>query len=640
MKKITGFILFSVICMSLFSQELDFYKHAYKFTKAGDQENDARLAHYDVGFYFLDIAMDNSSVDVEGNVTIDLNLEPEYNNELVFDFKSDMVVDSIKINGLLYPYTHSNDLIVIGYEHSVDYSPDYNVSAQIFYHGSPSDGMFNQTAWYSTNIYTFTYSLSEPYCAKYWFPCKQVLSDKADSSYCYITVPSSLKAGSNGLLVDEVSMAGGKKRMEWQSSYPINFYLISVAIGNYQDYSFTADIPEYGTQVLVQNFIPNNSTYLNDNTWYIDKTEEMLVMFSNAWGLYPHHNEKYGHCIVPLGGGMEHQTMTTLGDFDFRLVVHELAHSWFGDYLTCSNWQDIWINEGFASYGEYLGEDLLQPGEAEVGWLIECQGLAKEAITGSVYVPFEELEDVSRVFSYRLTYRKGACLVHMLRYMINNDELFFATLQEFLSIYGNSTASAEDLKAVLEMETDIDFDPFFQEWYYGEGFPTYSVLWWQSGSNINIEMNQTVSATTSLFTIPMEFEIVYEDETVFITREIVDANYCTYQIPVTGNVVAVNVNPSLAVLADVSSVMAVDNDKVTSLMKTFPNPSNGIFNIVTEKTGDFSAEVFNAEGKIVSSFSFTGNSYNADFSDFTNGIYTLKLAIEGKTSFEKIVVTK
>jgi aminopeptidase N len=634
-------VVFALLSLSTIAQEMDFNKRNGGQTRIADHETDPRVHNYDVGFYFLNLSMDNSDVDVSGWTRIDLNLEPDYEGELVFDFQSGMTIDSVHINDLLTVYEHANNLLIIDYTHVTAFNENYDVSVKVFYHGTPDDGMFNNANWYSTNVYYFTYSLTEPYLAKYWFPCKQVLSDKADSSYFYITVPNDLKAGSNGLLVNTVDVGGGKKRMEWQSSYPIAYYLISTAVGKYQDYSFDAEIPNYSTSVFVQNFIPDNSTYLSNNTWDINRTEEMLVMLSDKWGLFPHHLEKYGHCIVPLGGGMEHQTMTTLGDFDFRLVVHELAHSWFGDYVTCANWQDIWINEGFASYGEYLGEEFIQPDGYELGWLNECQGLAKEATTGSVYVPFEELSDVSRVFNYRLSYRKGACLVHMIRYLINDDDLFFATLREFLSQYGNSTATAEDLKVVLEAETGIDFDPFFTEWYYGEGFPTYSALWWQDGNNVHIELTQTTSApATELFTIPMEFKIVYGDETFIISRQDVASNFVSFDIPVEGSVDDVIVNPSQAVLANVSSIQAVENYRMPSIAKIFPNPSDGNFTIYTAVDSNYQFELVDLNGKIVSKGNFSGVQFNADFSDIADGMYSLRILGNNKLSVERVVITR
>ena len=635
------FILLGLFTLNLLkAQEYDFDKHAYKFIKATDYENDSRVHHYDVGFYFLDLEMTNTSNAISGHARIDLNLEAEYNDELVFEFKSDMTVDSIKVNDVLCTYTHADDVIVIDYTHSTDYNENYQVSAVVYYHGSPSDGLFYDYDVYESQMFEFTYSLTEPYFAKYWFPCKQILTDKADSSYFYVTIPEDLKAGSNGLLVNEYNIGGGLKRMEWQSSYPIAFYLISISVADYMDYSFNADIPNYSETILVQNYIPNNTNYLDNNDWYINRTEEMLQVLSDAYGLYPHHEEKYGHCIVPLGGGMEHQTMTTLGDFSFRLVIHELTHSWFGDYLTCATWQDIWVNEGFASYGEYLGEEFIQPEGYELTFLQGAQNLAKEAPTGSVYVPFEEINDVGRVFNYRLSYRKGLCLVHMIRYMIDDDDMFFATMREFLDLYGNGTATGDDLKVILETETGIDFDPFFNEWYYGEGYPTYSAEWYKQGSDLHIELTQTTSASaTSLFTIPMEFEITYDDLSSEIVRQEVDANFCTYDIPVTGNVTDVTVNPTYAVLADFSSIQKAPEYSYPEKFKLFPNPSTGNdLKIVVDSYNDYRIDVINITGQVVFTAEYNTNEIYPDLSSLKQGVYFINL-IEGENIYtEKLVI--
>lgn len=627
--------LFINLCVS---QEYDFNEHSYKFIKVSDHENDIRLTYYDVGFYFLDIEMTNQNIYISGKVRIDLNLLEEYNNELVFDFKSDMSVDSVRINGEIAEYSHSENIIVIDYVHAEDFNEDYMVSVEIFYHGTPSDGLFYDNHWYNSEFYEFAYSLSEPYSAKYWFPCKQVLTDKADSSYFYITIPEDLKAGSNGLLTDEVNLGGGKKRVEWQSSYPIDYYLISVAVGKYQDYSFYADIPNFSEQIFVQNYIPDNPTYLNDNLIYLDNISNMLRLLSDKFGLYPFSEEKFGHCIVPLNGGMEHQTMTTLKDFSFRLVVHELSHSWFGDYLTCTSWQDIWINEGFASYGEYIGLKNIQGDYYANAWLEECQILAKEATTGSIYVPFEELSSVSRIFDYRLSYRKGAYLLHMIRYIINDDDLFFATLRDYVNIFANSTATAEDFKEVFEIETGIDFDLVFEQWFYGEGYPIYSAEWWQTDDILNIEMTQTTTApeATPLFTIPMEFKIVTEDKTEVIIRKEVESNFSTYQIPVSGTVTEVIVNPNLSVLADVSAIHSGNEIISLDLATAFPNPSDGKFNIFCENSGHYDLTLLGSDGTLIYKSEFDGISYSMDLRQLNNGVYFLNVI--GKSNISKIKI--
>ncbi len=643
MKNAAVFILsflFIFFFSKLKAQEYDFYKHAYKFIKAADHQNDTRVKHYDVGFYHLELEITNASVEISGNAKILLDLLDDYNNELVFELKSNMLVDSVKINGNLLAYTHSDDNIVIEYLHTTPYSADYQVSAQIYYHGEPLDGLFNKSKIYESQLFHFTYSITEPYFAKYWFPCKQVLTDKADSSYFSIILDENLKAGSNGLLVNEVSVGENKKRMDWQSSYPIAYYLISVAVGNYMDFSFDSEIEEFGTSVYVQNFIPNSAAYLENVDWYIYRVNDMLDVLSHRWGLYPHHTEKYGHCIIPYGGGMEHQTMTSLGSFSFRLVMHELAHSWFGNYVTCASWQDIWINEGFATYGEYLGEEIIQPEGYDQNWLEECQSYAKEAVIGSVYVPFEELNSVNRIFNSQLSYRKGACLVHMLRYIVNNDDAFFAALREFLYQYGNSTATAEDLKLVLETETGINYDNFFSEWYYGEGYPMYEALWYQNGTVLNVELTQTTTAmATPLFTIPIEFKIIYDDASFEIVRKNVNANYSNYILNVAGLVTEVVVNPDLYVLADVNSIQSVDNKKVSNAYKIYPNPSDkSQLTILSEFDKDIGFSLFDMSGQRIFSGNYSGYEIIPDLTDVKAGVYLIRIN-DGETIFtEKLVL--
>ncbi len=175
--------------------------------------------------------------------------------------------------------------------------------------------------------------------------------------------------------------------------------------------------------------------------------------------------------MAPMGGGMEHQTMTTLHDFSFYLVAHELAHQWFGDFITCGNWQDIWINEGFASYLEYVAAQELLGQAAADEWMANAMSIALRETSGSVYVPEERVDDTYRLFDYGLTYKKGATLLHMIRFILDDDALFFSTLKVYLEAYGNGLATGADFQEILESESGMDFSCFFDQWYYGEGFP-------------------------------------------------------------------------------------------------------------------------------------------------------------------------
>ena len=140
-------------------------------------------------------------------------------------------------------------------------------------------------------------------------------------------------------------------RYEWKSRHPIDYYLISVSVAPYLEYLNYAHPPR--PTVPVVNYVYNQAALGNFQS-EIDRTPGFIENYSALCGLYPFADEKYGHSMAPLGGGMEHQTMTTQDGFNFTLTAHELFHQWFGDNVTCGSWEDIWLNEGFASYGEYL----------------------------------------------------------------------------------------------------------------------------------------------------------------------------------------------------------------------------------------------------------------------------------------------
>jgi len=579
---------------------------------------------YNIYFVKLDIEVSNQSTSVSGNASIQAKTVEELDT-LLFDFCSNMILDSIFIDNNKISASHSNDQIEYVFDTPLAIGETFIV--QIYYHGIPANGGGVTTAYSQDWGRNVTWTLSESFHAYEWWPCKQVLSDKIDSTYIFLTCDNDCKAGSNGLLTSEVDLANNKKRFEWKTFYPINYYLISYAVSEYQDYSIYAN-PEGSNPILIQNYIYDGNDCLYYYKSDIDETINFIELFSDKFGLYPFANEKYGHCLTELGGGMEHQTMTTLGNFGFGLVSHELGHMWFGDYVTCATWQDIWINEGFASYTEYVALENLTTDNDTKEWLGYANERALREPLGSIYIPFEEAASEARIFNYNLSYRKGALILHMLRHEINNDDLFFNSLKNYLSEYGDSVATGEDFKNSIESSTGIDFDPFFNQWYYGKGYPRFDVEYTQLNDTLFMTVNQSTSSTeTPVFQLFVDFKVSFSDGDTSL-RLYQSNNFETFIIPLSKTVTNIIVDPNNWILNEAGTVDSVNspgNNK--SLFSFFPNPAKETINI------SFNAKLYSQEkqiqiidlsGKLIKTITSNSNLIPVNISDLSNGVYFVK----------------
>lgn len=469
--------------------------------------------NYDVKYLKFDINMSNRNTFVSGSVftaaqVVGLSL-PTY----VFELDAALTVDSAFVNGIPHPITTKGSVRTITlptalYKHSM-------FTAQVYYHGAsvPTSSFFNginnrSSSWGDR----ITFTLSQPYNASAWWPCKQSLRDKIDSVDMWITVDDTLKAGSNGLLRAITPMPGQKARYDWKSRYPIDFYLISAAVAPYQEYAYYIRFKGSTDSMLFQNFIYRNPGYLATTKRDIDSTALMINYFSEIFGRYPFWEEKYGHCVVPMSGGMEHQTMTSQGFFTGTLTAHELAHQWFGDNVTCAAWADIFVNEGFASYSEYLFIDRFRNRAKAINHIKAKQSDVRSLDAGTVYVDDTTTED--RIFDSRLSYNKGACVLHMLRSVVNDDTAFFQLCKTYQQKMGGSNASISDFIAVAKKQfgtnvNGINLDTFFHQWIYAEGYPIHSLTWNQAGSDVYLKLDQAtiLPASVSLFTLPLEIRL-------------------------------------------------------------------------------------------------------------------------------------
>ncbi len=554
-----------------------------------------------------------------------------------FDFNDTMQVDSVIIDGnVAGGYFFDGGLLKIVYAGMTAGNID---SISIYYHGYavPAEGEV-QAYFFATQSTNDTvpvlWTLSEPYGAKQWFPCKQHLSDKIDSIDVFIRHDAGYLGVSNGMLAGQYN-DNGKVVTHWHHSYPIETYLIAIAVSRYSVYTITYHDSIYGYDFPVVNYIYPDMEIDTENVNFITKA---IAFYVSLVGEYPFKNEKYGQLICGIHGGMEHQTVTFLEDFGFELVVHELAHMWFGDYITCKSWHDIWLNEGFATYFTGLCYEKFYPDMYWMPWKkITLDAVVSEP-GGSVYC--DDTTDVGRIFDFRLSYRKGAYLLHMLRWELG-DSAFFTALRNYLAdtSLAYSYATVNDLKYYLEAAGDTSLDEFFADWYYSQGYPVFDITYNQDDDNLLlINVLQSPSYGSTIFDITVPLVIYHDGEDTLIKIDVHNSSEIR-EIPLSYKVDSISFDPELWILAPHDNVvhpMLVPDENADNV-KVFPNPvSDKVY--VDVDNGLYSVRIFNMSGKIiVSSGELTGQS-EFDLRDYSPGNYVLVITTaDGNRYFKKIV---
>ncbi|MBD2767263.1 T9SS type A sorting domain-containing protein [Hymenobacter sp. BT664] len=624
-----------------------------------------KMDRYDVKYYKLDIALENNSRDVRGNVRMSARNLAEPLDSLAFELYSTITIDSVVLNGRRSSGWHrSGNDVTARLPQPVPANTVFD--AFIYYHGtSPYDptGTSNtignglrtasEVSIGGTSFpYNVTFSASQPFISHEWWPCKQVLTDKADSLDVWVTTSSVNKVGSNGVLQRVTPLPGGKSRYEWKHRVkPIAYYLVSVAVAPYTEYVQYAN-PAGGPQVPIVNYVynPDFLAFFKDE---IDRTAGFLENYSTLVGPYPFAGEKYGHSTAPIGGGLEHQTMTTISVFSFTLTAHELMHQWFGDNVTCASWEDIWLNEGFATYGEYLSAvSKLSPTEGRqymdfvhANVIYGASEPGGPILGGSVRVA--DTTDARRIFDSRLSYKKGAALVHMLRYLVNDDAKFFRALRTYQATFSGRTARTRDLQRIFEAEAGRPLQYFFDQWYAGEGVPTFNVRWNQVGPALYLSTTEVASAPaiTPFFDTELDYRLTFTDNSTQLVRLRQAQAVSGYTVPVPAGktVASISVDPDQWVLNAEGTVVR-DNSLVLSTAATratrvavYPNPCHeGL--IVTDLRARALAEITDATGRVVRRQSLETGQPRLTTGSLPAGLYHLRLTyLTGETSLARFV---
>jgi aminopeptidase N len=607
--------------------------------------NDNTLMNkYDVRYYHLDITSETGTLFINAASTIKATVQATSLDTFAYELSHFLTVDSVVYNGAPITMWRIADM---GYALlPISAANNSNISVTIFYHGNcPSTGSGAIGYGYSnatsgTWSTAVTSTLSESYSAYHWFACKQSLQDFADSSSVYITTSNFNKAGSNGLLIGIDSLPGNKLKYKWHNNTPINYYLISLSVAKYVDYTIYAHPNNLtGDSIMIQNYVYSNPGCLPYWKNGIDTMALMVKYFSEQVSLFPFYKQKYGVCMAPIGGGMEHQTMSTQSFYEFNLNAHELFHQWFGDNVTCKTWSDIFINEGFASYGEYMALDYFKGYASAQSNMLDVHNNVMSQAGGSVYTSDTTS---NRIFDSRLSYDKGAAVIHTLRFVLG-DTLFFKTLKLFQTQYANSTASVEDFKNVAQTVSGMNLTDFFNQWIYGEGYMNINAEYASNGNVIKIKLMHTGSmAANNLYKTPLQIKCLSAsgDTTVLVN---LTTNTDNFIIPCTKTITGLTIDPNNWILNKVGTItkgtdLFLGTENIaTSSIELFPNPAKDFVNIKSTQQL-ISYKILNILGQtIVSNSNFTNSKIN--ISNLKTGVYWLQLydavGNESKLKLEK-----
>ena len=596
----------------------------------------APTGNYDIHYHECNWNINPDTLLISGDVTTYLTIT-QNTASLFFDAADNLIIDSVWVNGINTNFARSTNAIEILFDDEL--TAGTTVYTTVFYYGSPAATGFGSFVKGSNSVGNVIWTLSEPYGASDWWPCKQTLNDKIDSVDIFVTTPDINKVAGPGLLMSATPI-GDQITWHWKSNYPIVNYLIGIVVAPLEIFELKANHP--GDSVLFYNMVYPES--LEEAIGGVEAIVPIFEIFTDIYGDYPFANEKYGHMQFGWGGGMEHQTMSSVTHFGYDLLVHEMAHQWFGDKITCSSWSDIWLNEGFATYSTWLSYDLTDdPNNYFEAWLTGTRNTIVSKPGGAVWVA--DTSTVSRIFDGRLTYYKGGWLLHMLRNQLG-DEVFFSAIKNYITKadYAYGFVSTEDLIIELENEADTSLAEFFLDWFYGEGFPSYHIMWHQDDNGlVTLAMNQTTSHyTVDFFDMQVPIRLKGAGDSLDITLKHTSSGQL-FTIPTEFTVEEIILDPEITLLHTNDVINKSNLLEGTVQLELYPSPADDMLfvQLFELNAADYLISIYNSAAEKVIQSEFSGDAnqayFQVDISALSAGMYVVVVS-NGVTDIVKKII--
>ncbi|HEX9640500.1 MAG TPA: M1 family aminopeptidase [Candidatus Krumholzibacteria bacterium] len=555
---------------------------------------------FDVEHYNLFLRPDFTAQTIFGSVATTFTCLSDGLSRIELDLYDHYTVLSVTDGGTELSFTHANDIIEI--QLAAPMSAGEMALLQVTYEGSPQPAGLLGMTFEQHDGNDILETLSEPFYARSWWPSKDVTTDKATSTMI-VVVPAGMYVAGNGLLVARSVQPEGEYFV-WENTFPIAPYLISIAATNYVQWTETWQAPSGKSMLVEYNVFPEHLAAAQVD---FERTTDMLDFYSGLFGEYPYVDQKYGMAEFIYQGAMEHQTMTSYGDFLItgdkfyeRLVGHELAHHWWGNAATVEDWNEIWLQEGFATYCEALWIENLDGPSAYTAFMWS-RSRNNNGFNGPLIPP-------NKLFN-ETVYKKGAWVLHMLRHILGDAD-FFQALSNYGAtevVHGGNITTADFVNAVNTTVND-DLNWFFDQWLYTTGRPTFDLSWSGVGAGsdfrVDVQMDQVQGGQH--FVMPVDVRVVttagFEDFVVWTNSANQSATFFVADQPTD-----VQIDPGQWLLRWINVVgtpTAAPSLGRTRLLANAPNPFNPvtILHFELEQRGPVQLRLFDTRGRLVRNF--------------------------------------
>lgn len=497
----------------------------------------------DVTHYLLNLDLKTKDKILQGDVTITGILKDDGLKSIYLNFYDNLKIKKLTLNGIPAEYEEKGTSLLVRLNKTVQDT----FKVRVVYEGTPKKLGFSSFAFGEINGHSCVYNLSEPNYASTWFPCNDMPSDKATYDI-KITNDSSMVSASNGRLIG-ISTKGSRRTYYWKTVYPTSTYLVCIYSSDYVNFSGKyVSLSKKDTMNIEYYVFPKQ---LENAKTDFSNTPEMIHFFAEKFGEYPFIREKYGiaEFLWPLGA-METQTLTGIGanfisghQFFRYVLVHELAHHWFGDAVGPETWKDIWLNEGFASYCEALYAEHLGGPTALQSHMMDK---FSENFKGTLYNPKDLFGST--------VYDKGAWVLNMLRREVG-DSVFFSILRDYFNTYKYGSASTRDFEKICEKVSGKDLGWFFDQWVFkGTGIIKLKYDWKAENDGgaykIKINLEQT-QLGYKVYKFPLDIGVKYADKTDTVKTIFVDSRHKEFEFTVYKKPLSIKLDPDNWLLASI-----------------------------------------------------------------------------------------